>query len=300
MLDKVVEKLAEKVVRIEDRVREELSRKENEKIGEYLRKEKLIITFSPEKKIPASTLYWTLTAFKMHQYPPILAPYSSFITHIAPYHEQYSVIALVDNINILKPMFDFRRLLKIDTFILSENLPKQMKLLDTMEIRFEGGFFEKNISVKERGLIKLCLYVEGAEYLGGSYLITQAFLEKKKSSITLEYPSEIYAGDEVTITGRLNPPLAKQVILVTVEGPQATTLNYQVVTGPDGVFVFKTKLPYAGKWIFKFTWRGNEYYSSAVSSMSINVKEFYWKYLNEKTAIAVSYTHLTLPTTERV
>ena len=146
MLDKVVEKLAEKVVRIEDRVREELSKKENERIEEYLRKEKLIITFSPEKKIPASTLYWTLTAFKMHQYPPILAPYSSFITHIAPYHEQYSVIALVDDINILKPMFDFRRLLKIDTFILSENLPKQMKLLDTMEIRFEGGFFEKNIA----------------------------------------------------------------------------------------------------------------------------------------------------------
>ncbi len=146
MFDKVVEKLTEKVVRIEDRVREELSRKENEKIKEYLRKEKLIITFSPKWKIPASILYWTLTAFKTHQYPPILAPYSSFITHIAPYHEQYSVIALIDNINILKPMFDFRRLLKIDTFILSENLPKQMKLLDTMEIRFEGGFFEKNIA----------------------------------------------------------------------------------------------------------------------------------------------------------
>jgi len=146
MFEKVVEKLAEKIVKIEDRVREELSRKENDKIREYLGKEKLIITFSPEWKIPASILYWTLTAFKIHQYPPILAPYSSFITHIAPYHEEYSVIALIDNVNVLKPMFDFRRLLKIDTFILSENIPKQMKLLDTMEIRFEGGFFEKNIA----------------------------------------------------------------------------------------------------------------------------------------------------------
>ena len=146
MLNKIANMLAEKIVRIEDRVKEELSRSENEVVREFLRREKLIITFSPEKKIPATTLYWTLTAFKMHQYPPVLAPYSSFITHIAPYHENYSVIALIDSVNVLKPILDFRRLLKIDTFILSENIPKQMRLQNTMEIKFGGEFFEKTIA----------------------------------------------------------------------------------------------------------------------------------------------------------
>lgn len=149
------------------------------------------------------------------------------------------------------------------------------------------GFFEKSILVKERGLIRLCLYAEGTEYLKDSCAVTQVFLEKKKSSIILEYPEEVYAGDEVTISGRLAPPLANQVISITVEGPQTTILDYQVITGPNGAFVFKIKVPYAGKWTLKFTWKGNEYYSSAISSITINVKEFHWKYLNKRTAIAL-------------
>ncbi len=145
MFNNIVKEIAEKVVSVEDKVKEELEKPVNEQLKNYLRKEKLIITFSSSKKVPASILYWTLAAFKMHQYPPILAPYSSFITHIAPYHEQYSVIALVDNVYLLKPIFDFRKLLRIDTFVLTENIPKQMKTFDVAEISFKGDVFEKTL-----------------------------------------------------------------------------------------------------------------------------------------------------------
>ena len=156
-----------------------------------------------------------------------------------------------------------------------------------IEASVRKGVFEKDILIKERGFIRLCLFAESTEYSEEAYALTQITLEKKKSNITLRYPREVYAGDEVTIVGRLTPPLANQVISITVEGPQATILDYQVITEANGVFMFKMKIPYPGKWIFKFTWKGNEYYSSAVSSVTINVKEFYWKYLNETTVAVV-------------
>ena len=127
-------------------------------------------------------------------------------------------------------------------------------------------------------------------------------ITKKSSSISVQVsPTEVEVGDEVIISGQITPARVGVVsIFVMLEGGKWIKVG-EVTSSADGKFTFKLKTRRIGKRYVKVSWPGDEEYAGAESPPP------YPSFIVTKkttsitlTLSSVSYTHLTLPTTERV
>lgn len=143
----IVEELRNDVRSVEQKVHEKLYSSESKLIKNFLKNKRLIIVYSGPKKIPASILYWTLAALKMKEHPPILLDIISFFTHLAPYHEDYSLLAMVRNPVFLKQLYDASKLLKINSLIILEDMPSSIKISNALKVVFGENVFSNNLGL---------------------------------------------------------------------------------------------------------------------------------------------------------
>ena len=150
-------------------------------------------------------------------------------------------------------------------------------LLTSMSV--ENGVFEGKVPISERGRVKLYIFFDELEDYEASVYSTSIFIEKKKSSIKAEYPTNVYEGDKVVIKGYLSPPLPNQIILVKIAGPGEIIVDYSTCTKENGEFILELSFPRAGTWTVQLSWLGTSDYSPAELKLTIQVREAYQKYM---------------------
>lgn len=100
----------------------------------------------------------------------------------------------------------------------------------------------------------------------------------KKSKIELNVPTEVVEGHELIIKGRLNPPLASELIQITLLSPNGATYGYNVTTTANGEFLLAVNTwgKPLGTWIIKAMWSGGErdyLYDPCFSEARFELKE---------------------------
>ena len=141
----IVEKLKKETAKVEKIVKDLVSAEESSRVKNIISKDDLIITYSSLRKIPATTLYWILTVLNTKRKQPVLSDITSFLTHIAPYRKDYSLLAITSNPSSLKRLHDVYRLLNVDMVVLSETMPKGIKYSNVMLLDFGNTLFQNNL-----------------------------------------------------------------------------------------------------------------------------------------------------------
>mgnify|MGYP001129655292 CR=1 FL=1 len=90
---------------------------------------------------------------------------------------------------------------------------------------------------------------------------------KLASSISLSVSREgVRKGEQITISGSVDPPLAGVAITITFERPDGSTFNETVLTGSSGSFNYAFVPEDAGNWRVYASWLGDEKYKGTSSS----------------------------------
>lgn len=99
-------------------------------------------------------------------------------------------------------------------------------------------------------------------------------LRKLASSISLSISREsVRKGEQITISGSVNPPLAGVAITITFERPDGSTFNETVPAGSSGSFNYAFIPQDEGNWRVYASWLGDEKYEgSSSSSFSFTVQ----------------------------
>ncbi|MGC8831399.1 MAG: PQQ-binding-like beta-propeller repeat protein [Thermoproteota archaeon] len=112
---------------------------------------------------------------------------------------------------------------------------------------------------------------DGTMYIGGIDTYLYAFgrpvIERGNSNITCVLPSsQTTAGESVTVTGRISPPISSTVrILHSTDGVTWNVLT-KVRSGYDGSYSYMWSSIYPRKYYFKASWLGDRYYLAAISN----------------------------------
>jgi hypothetical protein len=111
---------------------------------------------------------------------------------------------------------------------------------------------------------------EGSESSEVSFTVLKA-----KSSLSLSASRvDLEKGDEITISGSINPSLTGVAVTLTFERPDGTNFTVTALTNTEGSFSYTFTPQDAGKWTVHASWPGNENYEGATSpSLSFTVKE---------------------------
>lgn len=141
----IVDKLKEEAAKVEKIVKDVILAEESSRVKNIISKDNLIITYSSLRKIPATALYWILTVLNTKRKQPVLSDITSFLTHIAPYRRDYSLLAITSNPSSLKRLHDVYRLLNIDMVVLSESMPKGVKYSNIVLLNFGNTLFQNNL-----------------------------------------------------------------------------------------------------------------------------------------------------------
>lgn len=111
------------------------------------------------------------------------------------------------------------------------------------------------------------------EYYGATSTIARLTVLKASVELSLSVsPSEVTLGEEVTISGELNPALAGVPVLIeySVNGEMWTTLT-TVNTNSEGHFSLRW-IPPLGEIFIKASWSGNENYEGFSETISLIVR----------------------------
>ena len=174
------------------------------------------------------------------------------------------------------------------------------KFVDQVTSKSDGSFFTTFTIGSDWPLGK---YTVSAAY-GGSIGKTSFYIKEiSRITVTLS-PSTVSPGGTVTISGSIIPPHINVQVNIYQNGKLLAT----VTTKSDGSYRYSWKAPTTeGSYIIKVSWLGDEDHFGASTQATLRVskpKKPTSIIINiNSTSItigAVSYTHLTLPTTERV
>jgi hypothetical protein len=102
---------------------------------------------------------------------------------------------------------------------------------------------------------------EGAKSIEISFSV----LKGKSSLPLLVSKDNIKEGEQIIISGSINPPLAKAEITLTFEMPTGLTFTKAVLTDSDGSFSYVLIPKDVGIWKLHASWPGNENYEGASS-----------------------------------
>ena len=102
---------------------------------------------------------------------------------------------------------------------------------------------------------------KGAESQELSFLVLKA-----RTSLSLSTSKgNVREGEEITISGSINPPLAGIALTLTFERPDGTNFTERILTNMDGSFSYTFTLEDVGKWSVYASWPGNNNYKGAIS-----------------------------------
>jgi len=95
---------------------------------------------------------------------------------------------------------------------------------------------------------------------------TSLAVEKIRTSLELSpLPKEIEVGKEITVTGKIVPPIADIEVTLTYTKAGEVKITHKVTTASDGTFRDLITPDSGGTWKVKASWRGNEKYEAAES-----------------------------------
>jgi hypothetical protein len=98
---------------------------------------------------------------------------------------------------------------------------------------------------------------------------------KLSSSLSLSVSrKDLKKGEQVTVSGFINPPLAGIAVTLTFERPDGTNFTENVLTDINGSFTYAVTPEDVGKWSVHASWLGDENYEGTFSpSLSFTVME---------------------------
>jgi hypothetical protein len=101
---------------------------------------------------------------------------------------------------------------------------------------------------------------------------------KAKSSLSLLISREnLKKGEQITISGFINPPLTGIAVTLTFKKPNGLTLTETILTDINGSFSYTFTPKDVGKWSVNASWLGDENHEGASSlSLSFTVEEQPW------------------------
>jgi uncharacterized protein YfaS (alpha-2-macroglobulin family) len=89
---------------------------------------------------------------------------------------------------------------------------------------------------------------------------------KAKSSLSLSASGEnLGKGEQIIVSGHINPPLAGIVVTLTFKRPDGSTFTEDVLTYSGGFFSYSLTPEDIGKWSVNAKWVGDENYEGASS-----------------------------------
>ena len=176
-----------------------------------------------------------------------------------------------------------------DSVTISGSINPAVTTTVTIEYRREGGSWNTLAEVNARNGRYSYTWTpssEGKYYLRASWpgndryfgatssTVSLTVSRKQRSSISIEISSsEITLGQNITVSGYLNPPLAGASIEIIYTTPEGDRITRTVTTNANGRFSDTFYPDISGTWSVKAVWYGNEnYFGSSSSVINFMVK----------------------------
>jgi len=104
---------------------------------------------------------------------------------------------------------------------------------------------------------------------------------KRRSSLTLSVSrGSLRKGEQLAVSGSIDPPLAGAAVVLTFKGPGGSTITETVLTGANGSFSYAFTPREAGEWGVEARWSGDETHegsSSPLLSFTVEEPQPWWQ-----------------------